>query len=1362
MNWLYKYKLTVALLCFPFALFAQPENLIKNFLTVDNGLSHNEVTAIVQDNDGFIWIGTRGGLNRYDGYGFKVFNQVPNDPNSLVNPSIESLFVDSRGHIWIGTKSGGVSKYDPVSETFKNIVSNYRQPNPLLSDNRILCFHEDTEGNIWMGTWGHGIFVYNEAAGTTVHYLDSTRISSIAETADGTVWVGAAAGISGLYEFDKSSREFVRRRKGAVQEIKYDGRENVLWMVGGNTSGLARFDLRNYKDERFWIESSESGDQRGHIYESLYVDERNGIWLGTWGTGFYRFDVKSKSFRRYLVYPDAPRAFNKDYDAILSIFEDKDQNLWLGSNGGGVCVLVPKLAFHTIGYHIEAQKGLVNTRLMSVLEDHSGRLWMGTIGSGLFWSPDRKKILPVENPLENKSRFFTIKFLYQDENDKIWVGTNVGVYVIEPGNGYPVMEAATQKYGHSLFRHNAVSFLGTDSLFLLGSLQNGLFVLDKSDTYKPLKNLRQGNSATGLQSNRISFLLNDSKNRVWVGTYNGLHIIDNTDTTVVVAEDYFNITGNFTGNIITCLDEDVEGNIWVGTPNGLNLLREISPNCFEISYFTEKEGLASNFIKGIAHGPKGNIWLSTNIGISKLVVGEAGLKVVNFNESDGVNGKNFTEASVYRNSRGEIFFGGAQGLTYFDPDHICERSTTHKPIFTCLYVLNQLTEAGKTMGRKPVIDRSISHSGEITLSYKQNNFELEFSALDFQSMGNNQYKYLLEGLDDEYNFIGNRRFINFNNLRPGEYTLKVIASNSHNVWNENPAEIKISVSPPFWQSWYALLFYLLVVIGIVTIIRWNAIKQVRLANSLEIEKLQREQDRKINEMKFQFFTNISHEFRTPLTLILAPLKELLQRRTEYRLDGEVSAKILLIRKNSERLMKLVDQLLDFRKLESGKMALSASLTDLDDFISDLCFPFKEIAKINGIDFSYSAVLETKQIWCDRDKLEIVLNNLISNAFKYVQGKGKIEVSLYEEEEEVLITVSDNGSGIKPTEIKLIFDRFYRVNQSGNKGSTGIGLDLAKRFVELHRGTITVTSEPNVNTEFIVTLPKGNEHLNPEEIVDGRPVPAKVFLNESKMGSIFQSRPKATNQSNDRILIVEDEEDVRKYLVGLLEPHYQVSWAVNGIEGFKKVRSDKPDLIVSDLVMPEMDGLEFYQKIRENEKTALIPFIFLTARNDEQFRLQAIQKGADGLISKPFDPDLLLGKVRNILSNRKELQKKYSKSIRLQPSEIEITSTEEAFIEKVISIIETNLQNSNFTSGTLASEMNMSASSLYRRLKGITDNSTAGFIRSLRIKRAAQLLADRKKTITEIAYDVGFNDVKHFRAVFQKQYNCSPSKYRDKL
>ncbi|NQU53830.1 MAG: response regulator [Bacteroidetes bacterium] len=1334
--------------------------MLKHFFTVGDGLSHNEVTSIVQDKDGFIWIGTRGGLNRYDGYEFKVFNQVPGDSNSLVNPSIEKLFIDSKGNIWIGSKSGGVSKYNPVTGIFKNIISNYKQSSEILPNNRILSFYEDKKERIWMGTWENGVVVYDEKNNTAQSFLTG-NVNSIVESSDGKIWVGSQYG---LYEFNEEDLSNKHHENTApCQEIIYDDKRNVIWIVGGNNSDLRKFDLRNNRITKHRISDSFSNSQnRFHACESALVDSEDRLWVGTWGTGLYIFDQATENFERYLIYPENKQTLNKDYDTVLDVFQDKDNNIWLGTNGGGVCVLTPKMNFNTVGYHPESGKGLTNTRLMSVVDDREGNLWLGTIGSGLFWSPDRENFYQVEYPIVNKARFFIIKYLYQDNDGKIWAGTNIGTFLIEAIDGVPQMISSDVKYPSGNFGNQVVSFLDDENLFFSGTLSGGLYLSDKNNSYSFVKRLIKEDKKSGdLRSNRISYLLKDSKDRIWIGTYNGLHIFNKKDTTIQVAENYFEIKGEFTGNIITCIDEDQKGNIWIGTPNGLNKLFETDEDKFEIEYFAETEGLGSNFIKGISHDLNGNIWVSTGTGISKLVTKEEN-RIVNFDETDGVKGKTFTEASVFRNSKGEIFFGGTSGLTYFLPEEIIELSESTKPVFTGLSVLNKPVGIGKKYDSKIILKKAISRTDEIELSYRQNEIEIQFSALDFDSGGKNQYQFRLENHDEEWSEIGTRRFVIFNNLKPGEYVFQIKSSNRHNGWNEEPAQIKIVVKPPFWQTWYALLFYVLAVTGIVSIIRWNAVKQVRLANNLEMEKLQHEQDQKMSEMKFRFFTNISHEFRTPLTLILAPLKELVSKKDKYEISEEVSNKISTVQNNSLRLMKLVNQLLDFRKMESGNMKLSASCSNLEEFVSEICHPFQELAEINNIRFKFKSALKTHEIWFDRDKMEIVLNNLISNAFKFIRENGKIEVALYEEEDEVLVSVSDNGPGIPATEINHIFDRFYRVGQTENYASTGIGLALVKRFTGLQKGTISVTSTPNEHTEFIVSLLKGEAHLKPDEKVEIDNSAGGFIRKEQILSGILPGKSKPKTISEDCILIVEDNTEVKQYLKDLLEPLYGVETVSNGAEGFKKATELLPSLIISDVMMPVMDGFEFCKRIRSNDLTSTIPFIFLTAKSDEQFKLMGTQIGADDFISKPFDPTLLIEKVNNILTSRKKLEKKLSKSVRLEPSDIEITSSEEIFIGKLISIIEKNLQNPKFTSEVLASELNMSGSSLYRKLKGLTGSSTAEFIRSIRIKRAAQFLADREKTITEIAYDVGFNDVKHFRSVFQKQFSCSPSEYREKL
>lgn len=1360
----------IILFFFPSVFFGQNNKYLKHFLTVDDGLSHNEVTSIVQDRDGFIWIGTRGGLNRYDGYEFKVFNQVPGDSNSLVNPSIEALFVDSKGNIWIGTKSGGVSKYDPVTGIFKNLSINYSHNNEILSGNRIFSFNEDQKGRIWVGTWQKGLVIYDEATNSSKLFFDESTINSIVKSAEGKLWVGVGYN---LYEHDLENDSFIRVNSdpGSIpnQDMHYDKKRNVIWIAPGNNAGLIRFDLETNSFESFSIGvNDENPSDVTHVYESVWLDNNDNIWLGTWGTGFYSFDPGSETFRRFPIYPENRPAFNKDYDAVLDIFQDRNNNIWLGTNGGGVCFLTPGLGFNSVGYNPESNKGLINTRIMSVVDDQNGNLWLGTIGSGLIWSPDRENFYPVNYPENvNESSFLIIKYLYEDKDNKVWAGTNTGTYFVEFQNNIPELINASDRYSESGFRNTqqVVSFLDTDRFFWQGTLMNGLILLDKKNGYKLIKQFFSNDDVSGnLNSNRISYLLQDSKKRIWLGTYNGLHVFNFQDTTIQLAEEFFTVNGKFTGNIITCIDEDQHGNIWVGTPNGLNKMTEKLPGQFQVQYFTEKDGIASNFIKGITHDIAGNIWVSTNIGISKFIPSENENRFVNFDESDGVKGKNFTEASVFRNKDGEIFFGGSFGLTWFFPEEIHEYTESSKPIFTGLAVFNQPVEPGKEINSEVILSKSITHTDELELSYRQNNFEIEFSALDYKSMGRNKYKFILENQDEDWNYIGKRRQVYFNNLRPGDYVLKIKNANSHNVWNETATELAISVTPPFWQTWYAIAFYVLLLLGIVLIIRWNAIRQVQLTKNLELEKMQHAQDQRINEMKFQFFTNISHEFRTPLTLILAPIKEILGSDTAKELPENTHHKLQVIQQNVKRLMRLVSQLLDFRKAESGKMKLSARYSDIGSFVNEICLPFEELAKINEIDFEVRSKLKTKYIWFDREKLEIILNNLISNAFKFVKEKGKIRISLYEEEEEILITVRDNGPGINPADLKHIFDRFYNVEKDRNYSSSGIGLALVKRLIELHQGSVSVTSEPDENTEFVVTLPKGKSHLSADETAENSEVENnRMYVHEEpSLSSVLSSRLKKKSTSNLTILVVEDNIEMQNYIKDLLMAYYQVETASDGAEGLEKALELQPDLIISDVMMPKIDGFEFCKKIKANQHLATTPFILLTAKSAAQFKLMGAQHGADIYISKPFDPYFLLQNVKNLISRQEKLQKQYSKTVRLEPSDIEITPAEELFVKNVISTIEKNLQNPEFSSEVLASELNMSSSSLYRKMKAVTDTSTAMFIRTIRIKRAAQLLADKQRTITEIAYEVGFNDLKHFRTVFQKHFGCSPTEYRVKL
>ncbi|HKJ78308.1 MAG TPA: hybrid sensor histidine kinase/response regulator transcription factor, partial [Prolixibacteraceae bacterium] len=783
---------------------------------------------------------------------------------------------------------------------------------------------------------------------------------------------------------------------------------------------------------------------------------------------------------------------------------------------------------------------------------------------------------------------------------------------------------------------------------------------------------------------------------------------------------------------------------------------------YSITHFYQESKLPDDYIHAILSDNLNHVWFSTNFGIIRMNV--TNNEITTFDKADGLQGMSFSADKGFKSSDGTLYFGGVNGFNYFEPHKIKINKNVPPIVFTKFKIYNQEIKTLQKVDGDIILNESINSNPSIRLSHKVKQFTIEFAALNFMASNRNKYKYKLEGYDSDWISSGNSRTVTYRDLRAGDYVFTVKNANNYNVWNENAAMLAISVKPPFWQTWYAIAFYVLLVIGIVLIIRWNAVKQVQLAKNLELEKLKHAQDQRISEMKFQFFTNISHEFRTPLTLILAPIKEILGYDSARELPENVQHKMQLVERNVKRLMSLINQLLDFRKAESGKMKLSARYSDIESFVNEVCLPFEELAKINEIDFHIHSRLKTKFIWFDREKLEIILNNLISNAFKFANEKGKIRVSLFEEEEEILISVRNTGEGINPADLKHIFDRFYNVEKDRNYSSSGIGLALVKRLIETHRGSVSVTSEPHKHTEFVVALPKGKAHLNADEIAqkpEVENVPLVGRLETSSAAALPYKFSKKPNPGTT-ILVVEDNQDMQDYIQSLLSPYYRVESAMNGADGFEKALQIKPDLIISDVMMPKVDGFEFCKKIKGHQELATIPFILLTAKSAAQYKLMGAQHGADVYISKPFDPHFLLQNLQNLLDRQEKMRKQYGKTVRLEPSDIEITPAEEVLVKNAISTIEKNLQNPEFSSEVLASKLNMSSSSLYRKLKTITGISTAEFIRNIRIKRAAQLMADKQRTITEIAYDVGFNDLKHFRTVFQKHFECSPTEFREKL
>jgi len=1344
---------------------AQPDNMSLRYLRTEEGLSQNEVTSIIQDNEGFMWFGTRSGLNRYDGYEFLVFDQIPGDSSSLVNTSIERMYKDSKGIIWIGTKSNGISRYNPVTGKFLNMPFKGPSSQNILPDKRVISFCEDRDGDMWIGTWNGGLLKYNPETGQGKTHVLNSNINVILQSSDGVVWVGTN---DGLFEYDAVNASFKRHDSPAgrnqIPNIIEDRDHQAIWILhNSEKSTLIKFDLKNKSSQTFGLSPADEKEFGEFNGSTKIMQDNNGLlWIGTWGNGLFQFNPGNSAFSKIAIYPNPLFKNNNEFDTILDIFQDRNNNIWIGSNGVGVCLLTEKLKFNTLGL---SKDQTLNKCVMSVLEDKNGTLWVGTKGSGLYYSVNKVDFYEVPlTALKNQDRFKLVRSIYEDRNGNIWIGTSYNTGIIRYKNGIPELISCSDFFNDRRFDAvmKAVSFTETDQSLYIGTQQRGLFLLEKkAGSFGNIRNFKEKYGVSGqLQNDRVSYLLKDSKQRIWVATYDGLCIYNPEEETFTDISTYFSLSQEFDPKIIFCLHESSDNSIWIGTPIGLYNLKENTGKSGVLHYITKENGLSGNQIMGITEDNLQNLWISTNAGISKYNLKSE--KFHNFTTIDGLRSTTFSETSFCKGRNSMLYFGGTFGLNSFNPNEIVESDYKNSIVLTNLSLFNQRVEIGQKYGNQAILEKSLNNSTQVTLTNDQKSFQIDYSALDYRASGKNHYAYKLENFDNDWNYVGTRHFINFNNLRPGEYTLHIKSASSNYIWNEQPRKLKIVIRPPIWQTWYAIGFYILLILGIVTIIRWNAVKQVRMANSLEIEKLMHEQDQRVSEMKFQFFTNISHEFRTPLTLIFAPLKELIQKAQSYELKEEALEKIEVIYKNTNQLMKLINQLLDFRKAETENLKLVARYLNIEEFVTEACYPFYELAKIKDIKFQIISTLVNKEIWFDRDKMEMILNNLVSNAFKFNKSGGFVTITLEEDAEEVMVKVTDGGKGIPSNAIDHIFERFYQVDNGESIGSTGIGLALVKYLVELHRGIIEVTSILGKGTEFRLKLKKGKDHLKPEQVYANEALNYASAREESALSRYLPGRKRKQVASDTCILVIEDNPEVNQYLVSLLEPFYRVESAYNGKEGFEKAVEIIPDLIISDVMMPEMDGFELCKNVKAHNLTATIPVILLTAKSADQYKLMGIQTGADDYVSKPFDPDYLTEKVRLLLLSQKKLKKQYGKSIRLEPSDIEIEASDEVFLRKCISTIEKNLQNENFTTDALASELNVSNSSLYRKLKSLTNLSSAEFVRSIRLKRAAQLLQDKNKTVSEVAYEVGFNDLKNFRQVFQKQFNCSPTEFRKNI
>ncbi|MEN8158099.1 MAG: two-component regulator propeller domain-containing protein [Bacteroidota bacterium] len=1332
------------------SLYGNDERYLKSYLSVADGLSQNEVTSFCEDRYGFMWIGTRGGLNRYDGYSFRHYKPERSSEVSLQNPSVERLYMDGQGRIWTGTKTGGLSIYDPLTERFRH-GSGFLDHMP----DRVVSFLEDMEGNQWIGSFFNGLVRYAPDEDSTEHLLIETRISSIIQTPDSTLWFGSNDGLVCRERNGEFRHLYFGDEHHEITEMTVDPDAPYLWIVGWGMD-LVRF---NYLDSSFTRYRLKDKEGATNTY-SLLVDRDQGVWVGTWGGGLYRFNRSDEQFERIDINPRSAHEQISDYDIVLDIYQESGGTIWIGTDGGGVVKLIPSGNFNTITNF----PGDIKPHVTSVYESPLGCLLVGTRGQGLYLSTNRTdfRMIGMDQP-DLHDEMQSVYHIGADSQGSIWLGMDRGIYLLTgPRSERPRMTwAADQLHSSDLGEPlKVLDILHHEQTMWVATQQHGLYLFEKLQTgYRLQRHFIAAVTGDGMESNRVSDLLLDNHDRLWAATYNGLYRYNESDSAFIPISELLQGESGPLCSIILVLYLDPEGHIWFGTPCSLNRLTEEGDGGYTMTEYTREEELPDDYIGNILQDEMNYIWVSTNSGISRLdpMSGE----VRSFDGTDGTGDYSFTEAASYSGGSGELYFGGFAGVTYFNPGNITWNNTIPPVAITNIRVLNEDLHVSEE-GILPV---NVNDLEMLTLTFREKEVSLEFAVLDFKAPLHNQYAYRLEKHNEpgERVNMGSQRTISLRNLSPGHYTLHLQGASSNGIWNEKGRQLQIEVIPPPWKRWYALVGYILFLMMVILAIIRVSLEQERLKTRAEVEHLRWEQEHQLNETKLRFFTNISHEFRTPLSLIQAPLSELIGKQ-EKELDPDTRKKVSIAFKNSNRLMKLVNQLLEFRKLEAGKSIVSASEQDVVAFIQEICHPFKELADQKGIRFHVRHELDATLVYMDIRKMSVVMNNLLSNAFKYCGDPGRISVRVYEDPGgEVGISVSNNGKGIAPGDLENIFDRFYQVSSGRYHDSSGIGLALVKNYVEMHQGTVEVESVRDEKTSFRILLKRGKDHLLPEEITDHSEL---EVIQESLLpdggDEGHKGRIRHMGTRGARIVVVEDNRELLEYLENMLSEYYIVATASNGKEGFDSCLETEPDLIISDVMMPEMDGFELCQRVKSHEKLAHVPVILLTARGSEDDRLFGIRRGADDYISKPFSAALLMEKIRQVLSGRMLLAEKYSRKVTLEPTHMEITGEDEKLINSAMEIIESHMASPVLNMEFLAGELAMSPTTLYRKMKSLLDVAPGEFIRSVRFKRAAQLLKDTDLTVSEIVERVGYLDVKRFREGFKAEFGLSPTDYRQQM
>ncbi len=1362
-----KLPIFLFLLLIPVFCSAQYDELYFTNISMKDGLSQGVVYCIYQDQQSFMWFGTGDGLNKYDGYKFSVYKHSPSDSTTISNNMINCIVEDHSGNLWIGTMNG-LNRFDPQTEKFERYLHRSDHENGICN-NYVKSLLIDSNGYLWIGT-DHGLNRLDLSNGQFSIYdfdekLHHTRIFSILEDSRNEMWLATQR--SGLIRFHPETFQYTQYtyQAGNPQSINsdhvytlYEDSNQQLW-IGTWEYGVSRF-VRG-KDIFERLKTKRDGTGLNNEQIRCIIENEGNIWIGTF-EGLNIYDPVGKNFTYCQRYNNVPGTLS--YNIINCMFRDHAGSIWMGTNGGGVDLYDPSFGQFKL-IDPKTKVGHDYGTIGPIIEN-KGKIWIGTEGGGLACYDLKTRDYRFYNLDEPTLSSNTIKDLCIDRNNRLWIGTYAA--------GIKTFNLETLRFEKHFDRSNGIDNNIVNDIH--EDFAGNIWVGSNSEVgihFKgPIGDKFTAGYPTSSDSQHIDFpwiraIFEPSPNEFWFGSiYYGIYIFKNRQMVKNISVTNSNLSSDY----ISVITKDSKDRIWVGTyGGGVNIF---SRGEQEITTLTVANGLLNDNVCSIIEDSLSNIWISTIAGIS--MYDEIAGSFTNFSYQNG----NFPieivnlRSGLYA-SDGNIYYGGNNGLAYFNPKSIRQNKYLPPVVITQLLLNNKPV---KPFDETHILTTAIHHTPEITLKHNQSNITLEFAALNYIYPLNNQYMFQLAGYDKDWIDLGFQRYATYTNLPEGKYVFYVKAGNNSGIWNDTGTQLVIRILPPPWRTWWAYLVYFVVFIGMTYAIMSWFMTRVRLKNDIRLKQLEKISLEKTHQMRINLFTNFSHELRTPLTLILDPLKTIL---ADTNCPSTYKEPLNIVYKNAKKILQVVNELMDFRKHESGHMEVKVREGDIVKFLREITIIFRELTGSKNINLQMHCNEKKIVMYFDHFLLEKVFYNILSNAVKNTPENGIIQLGIgLRYHEKVLkeigkrvesgklpkvpvyveFVVKDTGIGITPDNLDKIFDPFFQISGHNAQGvhGTGIGLSITKGIVELHHGLIWAESKPNKGATFKIILP-----------VDSSLYRQQDFSDVENDNDQYQDVVDVADQKSEEtvvkkglpiVLVVDDNSDIRSYIRNQMKSEYEIYEAENGAVGLQLSQELIPDLIISDIMMPEIDGLEFSRQLKNDIKTVHIPIILLTARTTILQIKEGLDVGADDYLTKPFDAELLKAKVKSLIENRKRLKEAYIRSFNVDLPSPLVSNMDKTFMTQAYNFIKDHLGNNELTIEEFGRQLRLSRTQLYRKIKALTGMSPSLFVSTLRLKVAAELLVETSLSVSEIAYKVGFENPSYFSSSFKKLYGVSPKEY----